>query len=172
MPAAQFSTETRVAMRQELRRRLRPQDPEVQAIVHAVAGRLPRNPRAIKRFVNVFRFYAVIRQERETAGLAVPDTLTEIAKLAVLAVRWPQLRGALGRQIGATERDTVLALLEGPIAELPEDAGWVTRKQALDTVLTDAQIPEKLRASLLASEDLCQLLTHGPSIGTAATGYL
>ncbi|MFG2794062.1 P-loop NTPase fold protein [Streptomyces sp. NPDC048419] len=172
-PAATgFSPETQQAMRRELRRRLRPDNPEVQRIVATVAGRLTGNPREIKRFVNVFRFYAVIRQEREAAGLPAPDTLTAIAKLAVLAVRWPHLRAALGRQIGPTERDTVLALLEAPIAELPEEAGWSARREALQTVLSNAQIPDKLRDCLLASEDLCQLLATPPSIGTAAAGYL
>ncbi|GAA5191530.1 hypothetical protein GCM10023322_49070 [Rugosimonospora acidiphila] len=172
VPATGFDAETRVALRRELRRRLRPDNPEVQAVVAAVAGRLARNPREIKRFVNVFRFYAVIRQEREAAGLPVPDTLAEVAKLAVLAVRWPHLRSALGRQVGATERDTVLSLLEAPIAELPEDAAWADRRKALETVLTDAQLPERLRTNLLASEDLCHLLTCAPSIGNVAAGYL
>ncbi|MEU6261430.1 P-loop NTPase fold protein [Streptomyces sp. NPDC047043] len=172
-PAATgFSPETQQAMRRELRRRLRPDNPEVQSVVATVAGKLTGNPREIKRFVNVFRFYAVIRQERVAAGLPAPDTLTAIAKLAVLAVRWPHLRAALGRQIGPTERDTVLALLEAPIAELPEEAGWSARREALQTVLTNAQIPDKLRDCLLASEDLCQLLAAPPSIGTAAAGYL
>jgi hypothetical protein len=172
-PAATgLSPEAQLAMRRELRRHLRPDNPEVQRIVKAVAGRLTANPREIKRFVNVFRFYAVIRQERVAAGLPAPDTLAEIAKLAVLAVRWPHLRASLGRQIGPTERDTVLALLEAPIAELPEDASWSARREALRTVLTEAQIPDKLRTSLLASEDLCQLLATAPPIGTAAAGYL
>jgi KAP family P-loop domain/Caspase domain len=170
--ATAFSAEAKEAMRRELKRRLHPDDPEVQAIVATVVGRLAKNPREIKRFVNVFRFYAVIRQEREAVGLPVPDTLTEIAKLAVLAVRWPHLRAALGRQVGATERDTVLSLLEAPIAELPENADWLTRRQALHTVLGDAQIPEKLRTNLLASEGLCELLASDPPIGTAAAGYL
>ena len=171
-PAGIFSAEAQEAMRRELKRRLYPDNPEVQAIVAAVTSRLAKNPREIKRFVNVFRFYAVIRQEREAVGLPVPDTLTEIAKLAVLAVRWPHLRAALGRQVGATERDTVLSLLEAPVAELPENADWPTRRQALHTVLGDAQIPEKLRTNLLASEGLCELLASDPPIGTAAAGYL
>jgi hypothetical protein len=167
-----FRPETQAAMRRELRRRLRPDDPEIQAIVAGVAGRLDRNPREIKRFVNVFRFYAVIRQEREAAGLPAPDTLDEIAKLAVLAIRWPHLRAVLSRQIGPTERDTVLSLLEGPVAELPNDAIWPARREALQTVLADAQIPKRLRTNLLASEDLCQFLTCAPPIGTTAAGYL
>jgi hypothetical protein len=169
---SRFSPETRAAMRQELRRRLRPDDPEVAEVVTAVAGTLGKNPREIKRFVNVFRFYAVIRQERIAAGLPAPDTLAEVAKLAVLAIRWPHLRAALGRQIGATERDTVLSLLEAPVAELPEDADWTARKEALHQSLADAHVPDRLRANLLASEDLCKLLATNPSIGTTAAIFL
>jgi hypothetical protein len=164
--------EARAAVREELRRRLRPDNPEVQGIVAAAAGRLARNPREIKRFVNVFRFYAFIRQERVSDGLSAPDTLAEVAKLAVLAVRWPHLRAALGRQIGATERETVLALLEAPIAELAEDASWVDRRASLAKVLDEAQLPQQLRDALLASEELCRLLATGPPIGTAAAGFL
>ena len=89
-----------------------------------------------------------------------------------MAVRWPQVRGALGRQIGSTERETVLSLLEAPIAELEEEADWPTRKAALDLVLLKADIPDRLRADLLASEDLCQLLARHPPIGTTAASYL
>jgi hypothetical protein len=167
-----LSSETQAAMRRELQRRLRPDNPEVQAIVTAVAGRLARNPREIKRFVNVFRFYTVIRQEREAAGLPAPDTLAQIAKLAVIAVRWPHLRSALGRQIGPTDRDTVLALLEEPIAELGEAASWSARKAALHSVLSEAEIPDQLKADLLVSEDLCTLLASQPPIGTTTAGYL
>lgn len=33
---------------------------------------LPPNPREIKRFINVYRFYAFIQYEREAAGLPAP----------------------------------------------------------------------------------------------------
>jgi hypothetical protein len=167
-----LSPEARAAMRQALGRRLRPDDPEVKAIVAAVADRLNRNPREMKRFVNVFRFYAVIRQEREVAGLSAADDLMQIAKLAVLAVRWPQLRSALSRQIGAAEGETVLALLEAPIVGLDDNAGWPVYREALEQVLIDSHVPEKLRADLLGARDLCRLLRSGPAIGAAAAGYL
>ena len=167
-----LSQNAQAAARQELRRRLHVDSPEVQAIVAATSRWLNRNPRTIKRFVNVFRFYTVIRQEREGAGLPVPDSLDEVAKLAVVAVRWPHLRNALGRQIGPTERDTVLGLLEAPIAELPDDADSDARRAALAVAIDDDRLPPRLREHLLASPDLCDLLAHGPLIGTAAVGYL
>ena len=167
-----LSGEAQEAMRRELRRRLRPEDPEVQRIVALTAGRLARNPREIKRFVNVFRFYAVIRQEREAVDLPAPDTLAEIAKLAVLAVRWPHLRSALGRQVGMTERDTLLSLLETTIAEFDDNTNWVTKRQELHRALGDLQIPERLLTNLITSDGLCEFLASAPPIGTAAPGYL
>jgi KAP family P-loop domain len=171
-PAGTLSPEAQAAARRALRQRLRDDDPEVRAIVEAVAPWLHRNPREIKRFVNVFRFYVLIRQGRQEAGLPVPDSLEQVAKLAVLAVRWPQLRGILGRQIGSEDGDTLLALLEAPLDELPPDVAWSERKEALAKKLADSPVPEKLQQDLLAHETLCECLANGPPIGAAASGFL
>jgi hypothetical protein len=171
-PAGQLIPEARSAARRAMRQRLRDDDPEVRAIVEAVAPWLNRNPREIKRFVNVFRFYMLIRQGGQEAGLSVPDSLEQVAKLAVLAVRWPQLRGILGRQIGPAESDILLALLEAPMNELPPDSTWSVRKEALAKRLADSPVPQKLQQDLLAHEELCQCLANGPPIGAAASGFL
>jgi hypothetical protein len=171
-PTGELSPEAQAAARRALRQRLRDDDPEVRAIVDAVAPWLNRNPREIKRFVNVFRFYVLIRQGRQEAGLPVPDSLEQVAKLAVLAVRWPQLRGILGRQIGADDGDTLLVLLEAPLDELPSDAAWSVRREALAKRLADSPVPQKLQQDLLAHEDLCKCLANGPPIGAAASGFL
>jgi hypothetical protein len=172
VPAGTLRPEAQAAARRALRQRLRDDDPEVRAIVDAVAPWLDRNPREIKRFVNVFRFYVLIRQGRQEAGLTVPDSLEQVAKLAVLAVRWPQLRGVLGRQIGPDDGDTLLALLEAPLDELPPDAAWPVRREALAKKLADSPVPEKLQQDLLAREAPCQCLANGPPIGAAASGFL
>ena len=172
VPAGELTPEAQAEARRALRQRLRDDDPEVRAIVEAVAPWLNRNPREIKRFVNVFRFYVLIRQGRQEAGLPVPDSLEQVAKLAVLAVRWPRLRGILGRQIGPEDGDTLLALLEEPLDELPPDAAWSVRKEALAKKLTDSPVPEKLQQDLLAHEALCQCLANGPPIGATASGFL
>jgi hypothetical protein len=171
-PTGELSPEAQAAARRALRQRLRDDDPEVRAIVDAVAPWLNGNPREIKRFVNVFRFYVLIRQGRQEAGLPVPDSLEQVAKLAVLAVRWPQLRGILGRQIGADDGDTLLVLLEAPLDELPSDAAWSVRREALAKRLADSPVPQKLQQDLLAHEDLCKCLANGPPIGAAASGFL
>lgn len=47
--------------------------PEVQALVERHAADLDRNPREIKRFLNVFRFYAYVAFWRRSAGFDAPD---------------------------------------------------------------------------------------------------
>ena len=55
---------------------------------------LSGNPREIKRFVNVFRFYAYIDFWRRTQGLETPG-LDGAGKLARLAIGWPSLLSTL-----------------------------------------------------------------------------
>ncbi|MGC5013915.1 P-loop NTPase fold protein [Streptosporangium sp. DT93] len=67
------------------------------------------NPREIKRYVNVFRFYSFLTYRRALAG-AAPASDGEVAKLAALAVQWPHLLSLLVRE---SEGVSVLRLLEG-----------------------------------------------------------
>ncbi|WP_083975458.1 KAP family P-loop NTPase fold protein [Herbidospora daliensis] len=68
----------------------------------AIRGALPvlaaSNPRELKRYVNVFRFYSFVTYRQRLAGeRAASDA--EVAKLAALTVRWPHL---LSRLSGGT----------------------------------------------------------------------
>ncbi|MEU4833961.1 P-loop NTPase fold protein [Streptosporangium sp. NPDC023615] len=67
------------------------------------------NPREIKRYVNVFRFYSFLTYRRALAG-AAPASDGEVAKLAALAVQWPHLLTLLVKEY---EGVSVLRLLEG-----------------------------------------------------------
>ncbi|MET8143274.1 P-loop NTPase fold protein [Sphaerisporangium sp. NPDC005288] len=68
----------------------------------AIARVLPvltlSNPRELKRYVNVFRFYSFVTYRRALAG-AAKATDEEVAKLAVLAIRWPHLLSLLAREL-------------------------------------------------------------------------
>jgi hypothetical protein len=172
LPAGQLSPEARMASHRVSRRQLRDDSPQFQALVDAVAPWIDRNPRAIKRLVNVIRFYMLIRQGRQEAGLPVPDSVEQIAKLAVLAVQWPQLRSVLGRQLGPDNGATLLALLEAPLDELPPETDWPVRRDALAKKLADSPVPKQLQEDLLAREELCECLANGPPIGAAASGFL
>ncbi|MEV0758497.1 P-loop NTPase fold protein [Streptosporangium sp. NPDC050280] len=66
------------------------------------------NPREIKRYVNVFRFYSFLTYRRALAG-AAPASDGEVAKLAALAVQWPHLLTLLA---GETDGESVLRRLE------------------------------------------------------------
>ncbi|GII83688.1 hypothetical protein Ssi03_16780 [Sphaerisporangium siamense] len=56
------------------------------------------NPRELKRYVNVFRFYSFVTYRRALAG-GPRATDDEVAKLAVLAVRWPHLLTLLASEL-------------------------------------------------------------------------
>jgi hypothetical protein len=66
------------------------------AILAGVPGLASDNPREIKRFVNLFRFYRFIAQQQQLRGLPAVGG-AEIGKLAVLAIRWPHLLAVLAR---------------------------------------------------------------------------
>lgn len=65
-----------------------------QAIESALPGLGSTNPREIKRYINLFRFYKFIAYRKHLDG--APDLADEqIARLATLAIRWPDLLSVL-----------------------------------------------------------------------------
>ena len=66
------------------------------------------NPRELKRYLNLFRFYTFITQRRRLEGIDSPSG-EQIAKVAALAIRWPHLLTVFGLEQDGVE---VLALLE------------------------------------------------------------
>jgi KAP family P-loop domain/NB-ARC domain len=81
------------------------------AIVEALPKLDSANPREIKRFINLFRFYTFVAQQDRLRGVPAPDG-PEIAKLAVLAIRWPHLLNALGARLAIDGAPSALAHLE------------------------------------------------------------
>ncbi len=90
-------------------------------IVEALPNLDSANPREIKRFINLFRFYTFVSQQDRLRGVPAPDG-PEIAKLAVLAIRWPHLLNALGARLPIDGAPSVLAHLEGTTTLLPHGA--------------------------------------------------
>lgn len=125
---------------------------EVRSLVERHAADLDRNPREIKRFLNVFRFYAYVAFWRRTAGIEAPD-LEGAAKLATLAVRCPHLLSSLGA-------DGLLARLEK--AET-DNVQWAR-------AVADA--PEKVRNELERTETLRTIIGRRPQLGEHAIGFL
>lgn len=79
-----------------------------------------RNPREIKRFVNLFRFYSFIAERQRLLGAPMPAQ-RQIAKLAAFAIRWPHVISMLG----ASDTDRVLGSLEQAARHSDPDR-WTT----------------------------------------------
>jgi hypothetical protein len=107
------------------------------AILAGVPGLASDNPREIKRFVNLFRFYTFIAQQQQLQGQRVVSG-AEIAKLSVLAIRWPHLVGALVRRAGPS---TMLSRLEASLREEGDGWGTALRDAGLTAAGEDAVAP-------------------------------
>jgi hypothetical protein len=91
--------------------RFRGNNPEVNAVVSGELVGLPAvNGREVKRFVNLFRFYAVIGVRRRLQGFE-SATISEAATLATLASRWPDVIGVAG------DPEALTALRDSPLTE-------------------------------------------------------
>ncbi|MEV6860696.1 P-loop NTPase fold protein [Streptosporangium subroseum] len=92
------------------------------------------NPREIKRYVNVFRFYSFLTYRRTLAGAASASD-GEVAKLAALTIHWPHLLSLLVKETGET---TVLQELEHA-AGTADDQVW--ERTVRETGLADLDVP-------------------------------
>jgi hypothetical protein len=169
---AALARDTRRAMSQEFGRRLKRDSPEVRAIVAAFAGQLDGTPREVKRFVNVFRFYAFIHQNRAVSGRTPRASLIQVAKLAMLAVRWPHLRGILGTGVPLGEHGSVLELLESLLRETDSAAAESDIRDALDNQLAVAGVRPAMRTAVLDCDDLCAFLAGPPRIDASVASLL
>jgi hypothetical protein len=154
------STARREAVRRIVERRLVRGNPEVTAVVAYAAKFLDANPRQIKRFVNLFRFFVMIHTERSLDGLPTVRGLTEVAKLGVLSMRWPSLLPILGRRVRASDAQTLFELLEQP------GEGTSVQEALENSGLTSATIDRLLAQRLQA------FLTSEPALGGAVRAYL
>ena len=114
----------------------------------------PATPREIKRYINLFRFYTFITYRQRLDG--GPDVSAEqIAKLAVLAIRWPNLLTFL--TLASSNGQTPLEVLEHEARDT-EDA-WLAALVSLDlTSPTEGNTGplEKLRQFLQKAPDIAE----------------
>ncbi len=155
---APATPEGKEEVRRLVERQLSADNPEVQAVIAYGARMLNPNPREIKRFVNVFRFFAMIHTERRLLHLGTPVSLEALGKLAVLATRWPSLISVLALPTIAGGKLSVLDLLEESAPELARQ-------------LADTGLAEHVVAQLLAA-DLRGFLAAEPKVGGHAAAYL
>jgi hypothetical protein len=133
---------------------------EIRELVLRHAKSFSDNPREIKRFVNVLRFYAYVQVARRLDGLPAPD-LEQVAKLAVLTVRWPNLLDVLAQPYELDRPDRLLSLLESAAGDA---ATW-------GSTVAGASVAERVRAQL-ASPRLRRVLADPPALGDASRGFL
>ncbi|CRK57707.1 hypothetical protein [Alloactinosynnema sp. L-07] len=163
--ARHLSPEAKEAARRILRRRLGTGDPEMDSIIAAVVSHLGWNPREVKRFVNLLRFYDTIRQEYLLAGAEQEMTIYQLAKLAVLAIRWPHLRSLLAAPTGTASRAIVLTTVENTLRD-HDRSGSIRSRIAANGV--DQQSTGRLDRE----PELLAFLADEPPIGPGAVRFL
>jgi KAP family P-loop domain len=155
------------ARRPVTERRLSIDDPEVREAIDYASPCLHRNPREIKRFVNLFRFFTMIYDERRAENLPTPASLHEVAKLAVLGIRWPGLLSTLALSAGDGGDRTIFEVLEDP----PGSGRAASKDAALKRTLNAAGLTESTVSRVMAPE-LRAFLQGQPKVGPGVRGYL
>jgi hypothetical protein len=159
------------AVRRTVERRLTSGDREVEGVIKYATEYLDPNPREIKRFVRVFRFFVMIYTERRLRGLPAPRSLKEIAKLSVLAIRWPGLMAVLARPVGTEGRAIFDVLEQPPLARRREnEAQAAADRRVLRDALARTAVTKPMRDRLLDRE-LCAFMKCAPTLGEASRGY-
>ncbi len=159
----------------EFSERFRDDDPIVQEAIRSQATTLSSNPREIKRYINVFRFYAFIQVRRDLRQLETPS-YEQLAKLSALAIHWPHLLGLFGQSTaaGSSVLDELERLaIRAKAGDDADESGVVSangRNVWLEGIKA-AGFPEG-RSSDLAAQDLRTLLAQEPMIGSSASGFL
>lgn len=136
---------------------------EHDAIAAALSVLSTRNPREIKRFINLFRFYTFINQLRRLHGEHAASG-EQVAKLAAFAIRWPHLI----TQLSAYDADNPthpLAELEA-CARSEKGREWAAAlRRLMPTVVPSSPLPSWCY-------DLRDFLADGPEIGEMAAPLL
>jgi hypothetical protein len=142
----------------------------------AILGGVPEieagNPRQIKRFVNLFRFYTFVAQQHRLQGRSAPVG-NAIAKLAVLAIRWPHLLhtfGAPTRSGGSILLELECRARESAADGAPPEATKVWQNAVIDAGL----VPDKDQwpAHQGWTEQLRRFLAREPAIAADAVHLL
>jgi hypothetical protein len=145
------------------------EDDDVRAAIVAEALAMPhRNPREMKRLVNLFRFYALIVNERRVLVDAPSQEVVfaQVARLAALTSRWPHLLSALGVPAPSDESGDGVVLVVEVLeqAAAASDAAWTAALASCGLAGRDGRRPEP--------EGLRKFLRRRPPIGELARELL
>ena len=177
-------------------------DPIVRRILGNEALSLrDRNPRELKRLINLFRFYALVANRRgilqQNAAENLETTFQQVARLSVITIRWPSLLAMLGTPLdgeGAAATDererpqTVLERLESVAGDADS---WAKELDALgiraaarpsansESPPPPAPSQQATAASAVAQlfgepdwDQLRRYLARGPAVSTIARDLL
>jgi len=97
-------------------------DPEFEKLIKEGRIHFSGNPREIKRFVNLFRFWYAIRRGLEAQKRDVPD-LHSLMRWTVFSLKWPQVVRWLRRGGGV--------VLTADERKEPDNVGWGSPKPRL-----------------------------------------
>jgi len=147
-------------------------DPAVRQLVELATAPIGRNPRQIKRYINVFRFYAALRRVLKNEARAFGATIAfpsdaQLAKFITLMIQWPHaldsLRISSSKLTGkdATQKgDSLLSELEK--ASRAVKATKKTKKNEWTELLKKHGLPTD---GWLASDEFKDFLATEPTLG-------
>lgn len=135
--------------------------PAVRAALHEAVRNLPaRNPRQVKTFINLWRFYMVLEYQLGVTTTSLTGTQqhsAEMARIVEIMVRWPWLLDMLGkRYIASGEPTIVLDHLYGAAADT--DEVWTTAVESFYLSAIDADTVALREVFLRPGTDRKQLI--------------
>jgi hypothetical protein len=140
---------------------LRDSDDRIAALLLEGARSALHRPRDVKRYINTFRLMAFVQRYRQRNALPAPDTPAHVAKIALLAVAWPELVSFLVQPAtGPAAGQNNLAQLEATLPEMDEEAS----QHALREALRRAGVPEAWLQQLRIPA-LIEVLRSPPLVG-------
>ncbi|HXX20195.1 MAG TPA: P-loop NTPase fold protein [Candidatus Acidoferrum sp.] len=109
------------------------EEAKIKKQLAAWAIRFSVNPRDIKRFINVFRFYYFLRAAREARGQTVPS-LRQLSCWILFSLKWPEAVRYLSRAqaVADTSRRAQVELLEKCASQSQDVITW--RKRAAESL--------------------------------------
>jgi len=174
VPPPAASAASREALRRFVDTRLMRDSDEIKALIgYATRYLTPPNPREIKRFVNLFRFFVMIHTERVIATLPTAGSLDQLAKLALASTRWPSLMVALAAEVEPGSEQTVFELLEQPpdATRKKGESAAAAGLRALTEALGACGLSDATVARLVAA-DVREFMASAPIVGEPARIYL
>jgi uncharacterized repeat protein (TIGR01451 family) len=145
---------------------------KIRNLLTTIAADFSANPRDIKRFVNVFRFYYFLRAAREARGELVPS-LKQLSRWILFSLKWPEgVRFLWRTQLTSQEtRHPQLEALEkvgkgcsdiedwkmgaaGVMGIKPEEKAWILSEEVMRFFKNESKLPEEERLSASCGKGL------------------